>query len=377
MGLADVISQEMTNEQLVVRHEIEDFNTKSQLIVYESQEAIFFKNGQALDLFGPGKHSLSTDNIPVIRKIFEGIFNKQTPFPCMVYFINKVNVLDMLWGTPVPIDVEDPKYHILVGVRANGQTGVRVRDSRRFLTKVVGQLNEYTVAEVKNAIKGRLMTVAKECIATTIVEKGVSILEITPKLSEISQAIQEKINDSVMDLGLSVEHFTVNTITAGPDDLTALRKAKTQMMQGINEVEMEAYKLERLSEARAKARANEGYTYQDERRFDVLGTAAQNEGAAGAFVGMGVGMGVGAGISREMQNVGAAMNSAPAQAPNAGAGVAATKFCTDCGASVPAGAKFCPGCGKPQTPPARFCPQCGATCDPNSKFCMTCGCKLG
>ena len=224
------------------------------------------------------------------------------------------------------------------------------------------------------------MSVVKECIAAAIVEQGISILEITPKLSQLSKMIEDKVNDSIMDLGLSLEHFTVNTIAAGPDDLAALRKAKTDMMQGINEVEMEAYRLERLSAARAKARENEGYTYQEERRYDVLGTAAKNEGAAGAFVSMGVGMGVGAGISREMQNVtAAAMGSAPAQtpAPNAGAGVAATKFCPDCGTSVPAGAKFCPGCGKPQTPPAKFCPQCGASNDPNSKFCMGCGTRLG
>ena len=136
MAQLHVIEQEMTNDQLVVRHHVEDFNAKSQLIVYESQEALFYKNGQALDLFPSGRHELTSENVPLLKRIFGGLFGGKTPLPCDVYFINKVNVLDVIWGTDSPIELEDPKYHLLVRVRANGQTGIRVKDSRRFAAGV-------------------------------------------------------------------------------------------------------------------------------------------------------------------------------------------------------------------------------------------------
>ena len=114
-NLLDVIKYEGDNETLVHKSYIEDFNSKSQLIVNEAQEAIFYKDGQALDLFGSGRHSLNTNNLPVIKRIFGAIFGGKTPFSCEVFFINKITRLDIIWGTDTPIQLEDPKYHLLVG----------------------------------------------------------------------------------------------------------------------------------------------------------------------------------------------------------------------------------------------------------------------
>lgn len=139
-----VIKCETDNFQLVTKSTIENFNAKSQLVVNESQEALFYKDGQALDLFASGRHSLDTENLPFLKRIFGKIFGGTTPFTCEVFFINKVSVMDIPWGTDSPIVLEDPKYHLIVGVRANGQTGIRVKDSRKFVVKVVGQLREYT-----------------------------------------------------------------------------------------------------------------------------------------------------------------------------------------------------------------------------------------
>jgi membrane protease subunit (stomatin/prohibitin family) len=277
-----------------------------------------------------------------------------------------------VWGTDSPIDLADPKYSMLVGVRANGQTAFRIADSRRFIVKVAGMMNEYTADTLKKTIKGLIMAPIKECIAQTIIENRVSILEITPRLTEISEKIQEKLNARIGDLGIAIEHFNVNSITAKDGDLDALRKAKADMLSGMNVADIEAYKMQVLSEARAKARQVEGYTYAEERKFDVLEEAAKNDSGSN-FVNMGVGLGVGTGLGQEIGKMASSISSQPS-APTPAAKPGAV--CANCGEAIPDGAKFCMNCGTPR-PVARFCPQCGAKAGEGAKFCMECGTKLG
>ncbi|MBQ8342699.1 MAG: SPFH domain-containing protein [Clostridia bacterium] len=373
MAIVQLIEQEMTNDQLVVRSHIEDFNAKSQLIVYESQEAVFYKNGQALDLFGPGRHTLSSENVPLLKRIFGHLFGGKTPFPCDVYFVNKVNVLDIIWGTDSPVQLEDPKYPMLVSVRANGQTGVRVKDSRRFLINVVGQLKEYTVDGVRRAIKGMMMAAIKENLAIAIIEKKISILEVATKTSELSLLIQQKVNAAIADLGVELVHFTLSAILPSEGDLDELKALKKTMMN----TEADMYRERRESETRAYARQTEGYTYHDERRFDVMEGAAKNEGGAGgSFINMGVGLGMGAGVGREMGNMYAGvMQPMNPTNPSAAGSAAVGKVCPSCGSPVAAGAKFCSNCGQAQ-PQVKFCPECGTRCEADSKFCMNCGRRL-
>ena len=150
-------------------------------------------------------------------------------------------------------------------------------------------------------------------------------------------------------------------------DLETLRKIKSQN----TEVDMEAYRIRKLSEARAHARNAEGYTYQEERRFDVLETAAQNEGATGAFMNMGMGLGMGTGVGKAVNTMAQNLQQPdPAPAP------AGTKTCPQCNSTVPATAKFCSNCGQQMPQGPRFCPECGTKCVENSKFCSNCGTRL-
>ena len=368
----DVIRCETQNNVLVTKSACANFNTLSQLVVNESQEALFYKDGRALDLFGPGRHTLKTGNIPIIKKIFGAVFDGQTPFTCDVFFINRVSVLDILWGTDAPIVLEDPRYHLIVGVRANGQTGLRVTDSRKFVVRVVGQLHECTVESVRRAIKGMMMTHIKEVIASTIVEQRVSILEITTRLSELSTLMQDRLNAALYDLGLEVVHFYVGGIFAGEDDLTKLRAAKDKQLEVQTDVDLEAYKLRILSEARANARAVEGYTYQDERKYDVLEAAAENKGTAGGMIGAGLGLGVGLGVIDETKKITSSAVSGNAQPTQA----AGTRACPNCGAEVQRGAKFCSECGTALPPETKFCSECGNRLAPGSKFCPECGTRV-
>ena len=384
MALLHVIEQEMNNNQLVVRHHVEDFNAKSQLIVYESQEALFYKNGQALDLFIAGRHELKSENVPLLKRAFSALFGGKTPLPCDVYFINKVNVMDIIWGTPSPIELMDPKYDILVRVRANGQTGLHVIDSRKFAVKVVGQLPECSVDEVRRAIKGMMISSIKECIASAIIQERISILEIATQLSVISAKIQTQLNARSADLGLAIDHFSIEAILPSDGDLDALKnmqnkrldtRFEAERIRKLNEAETDSKVYDTRAtmaqaDAEAYAQKARGYTYQQQRQFDVMQTMAQNEGMASAFMNMGMGMGMGMGAGQAMNNMAQNLQQpAQPQAP------AATKTCPQCGGEVAATAKFCSNCGQAM-PQARFCPECGTRCPENSKFCINCGTKL-
>ena len=358
--LLDVIEYKGSNDVLVHRSEIENFNSKSQLIVDESQEAIFYKDGQALDLFGAGRHSLTTENIPLIRRLVGKLFDNKTPFPCAVYFINKVCNMDVLWGTDTPVSLEDPKYHLLIDVRAHGTMVVQVSDSRKFVVGVAGKMNDFTLDGVKRGIKGAIMMVIKNAISNAIAIEGISILDINAHLERISQIALEKINKEIDYFGLRLVRFYVNSISCTPDDLQELKDAKSKAASMIVE-----------AEAMAKSRAIQGYDYRTERQFDVLEKAASNEGGvAGSMVGTGVGLGVGLGVGGAVGQMASGALNQQNQAQG--------RVCPNCSQVIPEGAKFCPGCGnKIEAAPAKkFCTNCGTQVEAGAKFCPNCGQKI-
>lgn len=388
MAKLDIIACEQDNNTLVSKYYVEDFYAKSVLFVNESQEALFYKDGQALDLFQSGRHTLEVSNLPLFKKFFTHLFKgDRLAFPCNVIFINKVCVLDMGWGTDTPITVEDPRYHRIVSVRANGQMGIKIDDSRKFVVKVVGQLNEFTVEEVKKIIKGMVMVYVKETIATAIIMNGASVLEVSTQLSRLSQLIQENVDQKLEPLGLKLENFFVGAIVPDENDMMVLRQAKdreadmdmesmAKQRASIREIDAEAYKQNAL-----------GFTYQEGRAFDVMDKAAQNQGAGGAMMNAGMGLGMGLGMAKGFGGMMDGINNTTAhpqaqanpqaQAPQTNA---ATKLCPNCGAQVPANAKFCTNCGnkfEEQPPKPSFCPECGGKIEGEQKFCPHCGHKLG
>ena len=365
----DVIKFEGDNQTIVSKSFIENFNTKTQLIVNESQEALFYKDGQALDLFASGRHSLTTDNVPFLKKVFGKIFGDKTPFSCEVFFINKVSVLDVVWGTDSPIMLEDPKYHQLVGVRASGQMGFRVTDSRKFVVKIVGQLQDFAVDSVKRTIKGMVMNNVKDLLAKKIIEEQVSVLDITVHLKSLSTKIQEALNSELFEYGLEATNFYLNTIFTGPDDLAKLKKVKEKYLEAMTDIDIDAIREIKMGEAKAKARAAQGYTYQEERKYDVLEGAAKNEGSAGNMMGAGMGLGMGVGL-------GANMGSAMADAAQTITQPATdTISCPSCKAQIKKTSKFCSECGC-KIELKKFCSECGAEVQPGKKFCSECGNKL-
>ena len=335
----------------------------TQLVVRENQEAILFRDGQALDLFRAGRHSLSTDNIPLLRRLMNLPTGGESAFKAGVWFVNKVNLLDIKWGTPTPILLKDPEYQIPVYVRAFGQFGLRVKESRQFVIKLAGNKTELTRADIENYFKGLILAKMGDLISTYIAQKKVNIFEINSYLEDMSNEAVEKIRNEFMNFGIEPLNFYFGSVNVLDED-EGIKKLKAAMSEraSMNVI---------------------GYNYQQQRSFDVLEKAAKNEGGSsllGAGVGLGAGMGMGGAIGQmaaQMNQYIAPQGQTPAapmqpQAPIAQPQVQASGVtCPSCGQPVMSGAKFCSNCGA-----KLVCPNCGQPITPGAKFCSNCGNKF-
>ncbi len=351
MAIFDVIKYEGDNDVLVWKAPQEDFNTKTQLIVHESQEAIFFKDGQALDLFGPGRHTLNTQSIPLLSKLINLPFGGESPFHSEVYFINKTHSMDIRWGTSNHIPIQDPVYGVILPIGANGQFAVQVEDSRKLLIKLVGTIPEFTQVELVKYFRGLLMTNIKDFIAKKMTHDKLTFLEIHANLKALSEGIGADLQAVFADYGIKLVNFFVSSVIVPEDD--------------------PSYKQLRDALARKAEMGVLGYTYQQQRTFDVLEGAAKNEGGGSQVMGAGLGLGMGV-------NLGNIMGQAMGQNINTGDAPAATVPCVRCGAQLKSGARFCHECGAEQVAPAPatvVCPSCKANV-PAGKFCVACGAAL-
>lgn len=194
MSIAQIIKYEGDNSTFVWKHPSEDFNTSTQLIVHESQEAIFFMNGQALDLFGAGRYTLETENIPLIRKVANLPTGGQTPFHCEVYFINKTEQMAIRWGTDSKVQYLEPTYKFPISIGASGEMSLSVSDSRKLLIKLVGTEAFLGQAKLIQFFRAFLMTRVKTYIAQTMAANAINIFEA--KTKEQLEQLAEKIRFS-------------------------------------------------------------------------------------------------------------------------------------------------------------------------------------
>ncbi|GHV40319.1 membrane protein [Spirochaetia bacterium] len=307
-----IVKYEGDNTTFVWKSPIEDFNTGTQLIVHESQEAVFLMNGQALDLFGPGRHTLETQNIPMIKSFLNKPTNDQTPFHCEVYFINKTEQMSIKWGTDSHVQYMEPTYKFPLKIGASGEMTLRVEDSRKLLVKIVGTENSLGQAALTQMFRSFLMAKIKPYLAQTMQNSAFSIFEVDSHMGELTDVLHKQLTPDFMDYGLSLERFFVTTIVK-PDGDTAYEKfrdihvrqwsdiAEAQLRQkvGIIDQQTSAQRMIIESQGMATKRAQEGYTYQHERGFDVAEKVAQNEGI-GNFTNTGIGLGMMGGMAGGM-----------------------------------------------------------------------------
>lgn len=239
-GLASIIKYEGDNETLVWKHPIEDFNLGSQLIVHESQEAIFFRDGQALDLFGPGRHTLETQQLPLLEKVYKLPTDTERTFHSEVYFINKAVQMSLKWGTPDKIRFIDPLTSVPLEIGASGTLNLQVSDARRLIVKLVGTQNgiawddrENFTRSVQAAFRPLIANTVKQHLPAIIKNQQIDILEIDERVNEISGHLREKLLAGFEEYGLTLPQFYVTHVVLPEDDpnFKRIRELHTIMLQ--------------------------------------------------------------------------------------------------------------------------------------------------
>jgi len=360
-----------TRDWLIYKHPSENLVIGTQLIVAEGQVAVFLKGGQICDIFTPGTHTLSTQNLPILQRVLNIPFGGQTPFTAEIFYLNTVTKLNLNWGTSDPISIVDPKYSTRLRIRAFGQVGLKLRDYSIFMRELIGTMQQSELVsfdKLSQFFRGIIVQRIKVVIADIIVNQKISALEITPKLEEISELTHSRIKSTIDRYGLNVVNFFIQSINFPDEDFDA-----------IDSVLHKRAEFELIGDSR----------YATARTFDVYEAAASNtSGVAGAFVAGGVGLGAGMALGGQMPQVMA--NTAPSGiiCPSCNTNnLAGAKFCVNCGKDLQArakmticpfcsseiqdGIKFCSSCGKNLEP--QKCPSCGATLSPGAKFCVECG----
>ena len=431
-GLASIIKYEGDNETLVWKHPIEDFNLGSQLIVHESQEAIFFRDGQALDLFGPGLYTLETQQLPILEKLYQLPTDTQGTFHSEVYYVNLATQMGIKWGTDSKVRLFDPMTGMHMELGASGEFNIRVVNSRKLLLKLVGTTGELKQEQLlgnsgKGLFRSMVMTQVKSYLAAAIRENAINILEIDERLMELSEALRDRINPRLAEYGLEMPEFFVSRVVT-PDDDPNFRRMKEQFAEqylnvrqeqirknvAVAEAERkaveaqtaaqmkiisaqgdaEALKIQKQAEAeayrmQAAAEAEEmrlkGYTYQQETARQVGLEAMQNGitgngsgmGGLGDLAGLGVTLGaMGSVVNMTKDALNPVMDTASQMGQAIGGAISGSGWdCPECGAKNIT-SKFCPECGakKPEPKTGWDCPECG-TKNIQSKFCPECGAK--
>lgn len=414
MAIAEVIKFEGSPDALVWKFPLEDFNATSQLIVDETHEALLIINGNAADLFGAGRRTLSIPNIPLARKLIEIPTDGKSPFPCKVFFINKVHQMDLLWGTFGPITLEDPLYDIFMHVMANGSMSVTVEESRKFMLKLVGFRDSFDSDALVQKFRGIISSHVKDCISKIMINGMLSYFMINANLFELSSVIKERLDAIMEEYGIHIRYFNIETIEVPEKDYDAVSKAKE----------------------RRSGRLIEGYTWQEERQMMISEKFAGNEGTMGNIGGAMGGFMMGSALGGSITDIarGALDPSriptekppkdaagSPAAMSTKGVGpfnvegffkpktkneptvtTVDTGKCPKCGGELRENAKFClecgekietakdgikcPNCGEITplgkfclhcgSPIAKKCPKCGTAVPANGKFCLECGERL-
>ena len=388
--IAEILKYEGNNSTFIWKHPKEDFNSLTQLVVHESQEAIFFMNGQALDLFGPGRYTLETQNLPLIGKVLNRTTGDVSPFHCEIYFINKTEQMSIRWGTDSRVQYVEPTYGFPLSIGASGEMSLRADDSRKLLVKLVGTEACLDQQKLVSFFRSFLMTRVKTYIAQVMKSSAINIFEIDEHITEFSASIKKLLLGDFSGYGISLEQFFVTTVVKPDGDAqyekfkelhfrkyADIAEAKLRQQTEIIDAETEAQKIIIDSKAQATKRVQEGYTYQQERGFDIAEKVAENE-AVGEFTNMGVGFGTMAGVGGAVGGmVGGVMQDAMGSIMNPAIPNTqqTTDFCENCGAKLNADAVFCEECGTPIAKTNDICSKCGYKFERAGNFCPKCGTK--
>lgn len=314
MAIIDVIDHPNERADEIVYREPQqgagEFKFGSQLIVREGQEAVFFRDGKALDVFGPGRYTLSTNNLPLLGGLTGLVFGGRTPFTAEVYFVAMREFPDLKWGTAQPLVFRDAEFG-MVRLRAFGTYAMRVVDPQLFVQQIVGSRGAYTTGLIEDYLRGIIVNEFNDFLGSL----NISLLDLPGQTSEIAAAMRNTLSENFRRLGLDLTSFQIVAITP-PDEVQKRIDDRTSMTilgdpQGF------------LQYQAAKA----------------LGNDAATPGLSAAQSGLELGAGLGLG-----QAMAQSVRETMAEPARLGKGGAID--CPNCHAAVPAGSKFCPNCGE-------------------------------
>jgi len=407
-AIAEIIKYEGDNSTFIWKHPSEDFNSLTQLIVHESQEAIFFLNGQALDLFGPGRYTLETQNIPLIGKLLNKATGGESPFHCEVYFINKTVQMAIKWGTDSKVHFIEPTYGVPLEVGASGEMNLAVADSRKLLIKLVGTTKGIAWNDAERgftqslaaSFRPLISTMVKAHLASSLRADGVNILSIDEHLPLLSAVLQNSILPGFEEYGLTVPEFYVTNVLLPENDpnfkrirelhtialqtkmveaettvktamaesaaavtaaerqvvlereTTATEIARREAERDLIRAEAEAQAARMSGFAEAEVMRAKGYTEKDVLQAEVQKAYAEGIGnmhisGGGGAAGDMIGLGVGMAAAGAVNSQLGEMfkGFGTTTATSTAAEPTATVTCPQCNSAVPANAKFCLECG--------------------------------
>ena len=318
----------------------------AQLIVRESQAGIFFYRGRAVHIFGPGRHTLKTANIPILNKIASIPWAMTSPLRAEVYFVNMKTFANQKWGTRDPVAFKDEQLG-LVRLRAFGLFNVRVLQPLLFVNSLVGTMSEFTTANIEEYLSSVIVSRLNDYLGDNLK----SLMDLPGKYDEMAKNLTIMLKEDFSHFGLGLQQLYINSITPPQEVQKAIDdKSKLGIFKNLND-------LMQLKSAAA------------------IEKAAENTGTSGAAMGAGLGMMMPAML---MQHYATAGRLAPEN----------QQQCHECGGTIPAHSQFCPlcghqlvifsqcaQCGKNLPPSAKFCPRCGTAIDqvPKKKKCVKCG----
>jgi membrane protease subunit (stomatin/prohibitin family) len=306
----------------------------AQLTVRESQAAVFFYKGKALDAFGPGRHTLKTANIPILTKVLSLPWGLSSPLRAEVYFINLKVFTNLKWGTRDPVAFKDSELG-LIRLRAFGVFNLQVMQPVLFINNLVGTQGIYTTREIEEYLNRVIVSRFNDYMGETID----SILNLPARYDELSENMVKRVEKDFSSFGLGITHLYINAITPPPEVQQAIDdRSRVGVFEDMN-------KLMQMKAAMAMEKASEA------------------EGGSGTGMGMGLGLMMPAMFSQYFAAV--QPQAAQTDTPQ-------PSLCPDCNNSIPIDAKFCPFCGHQQLV-FKQCVKCGKNLTPNAKFCSRCG----
>ncbi len=362
MAIIDLVRWAPQGNETIYAYRFPETNlsTFTQLIVQESQEAILFSKGQIIGKFGPGKHTLNTENLPILRNLYGFPFGGKNPFTAEVWFVNKLQPYNIDWAID-RMDIHDADYNAGIPLVASGRYGLKVNDAERFLIKIVGTKNAFDQHDLTDQFFGEFSTKTKSTVLQFMINNRIGIKQISAHLDNISEHLKNIMLPFWENLGLELTKFYITSI-----EVDSSTEVGRRVLDAIS---------------RQSAQSIGGYTWQQEQAFGVANNAIDgfsnnNGGLLGAVIATNMmgGLGGGGTVMQPQYNQPAFAGNNPGQAGNGNQAQPQIRevYCSNCSKKFSSNLKFCPHCGDIYNP----CPKCGTDNDQNAKRCVSCGTPL-